>query len=317
MNCRFKDNMFTNKTASAFTLIEVIMAVTIIGVVTTTIMVVMNRCIEAVIDNRTRMQAFELARENMENLLALETVTDTAEFGVSEINPDIQWETVVEPFTEPVNSEMWLQAVCSASYTDSKGIEQEIELTHWLTKVPANIQKMILAQREKELELMDKYGEPGSYSNEQIEDFALEMDISVRESRLLLDNMSMYQAAKVVALAEKTGLTLAEAIKAMNMSPDEVPEYIFGITGISPGKIPEIIDEIDNEVPPEAFPPPDNVMGPEPDDFPEPETPEPDIVDPPVEPQDTSGFCAKYGLPPDCESWPLEKLLKALLELRQ
>ena len=192
------------KAAPAFTLMEVIVAVTIIGVIAATVLTVMNRCLEAAIDNRTRMQAFELARENMEKLLALNSVSDQAEFGTSEKNPDIQWTSIVETFTEPASSEMWVQAVCSATYIDSKGAEQSIELTHWLSEVPGNIQKMILAQRQKELELMDKYGKPGSYSDEQIEEFAVEMDISVRDAKLLLDNMTMFEAAIVGDVTQKT-----------------------------------------------------------------------------------------------------------------
>ena len=66
MNYRSKKNPFYSRTdESAFTLIEVVMAVTIIAVTVTTVLTVMNRCLEAAIDNRTRMQAFELARENM------------------------------------------------------------------------------------------------------------------------------------------------------------------------------------------------------------------------------------------------------------
>lgn len=159
MNYRSKKNPFYRRTDdSAFTLIEVVMAVTIITVTVTTVLTVMNRCLEAAIDNRTRMQAFELARENMEKLLALNSVSDQAEFGTSEKNPDIQWTSIVEPFTEPASSKMWVQAVCSATYIDSKGAEQSIELTHWLSEVPKNIQRAIIAQKELELELIAIYG---------------------------------------------------------------------------------------------------------------------------------------------------------------
>ena len=208
MNYRSKKNPFYRRTDnSAFTLIEVVMAVTIITVTFATVLTVMNRCLEAAIDNRTRMQAFELARENMEKLLALDSVSDQAEFGTSEKNPDIQWTSVVETFTEPADSEMWVQAVCSATYTDSKGAEQSIELNHWLSEVPKNIQKMITAQKEKELELMEMYG----------------------------------------------------------------------------------VDKFGEPVPPEPI----------------------DPCNPP-EPLETSDFCERYGLPPDCESWSIPDLMQAI-----
>jgi type II secretory pathway pseudopilin PulG len=223
MNYRSKKNPFYRRTDdSAFTLIEVVMAVTIITVTVATVLTVMNRCLEAAIDNRTRMQAFELARENMEKLLALDSVSDQAEFGISEKNPDIQWTSVVETFTEPADSEMWVRAVCSATYTDSKGQEQSIELNHWLSEVPKNIQKMITAQKEKELELMemygiDKFGEP--------------------------------------------------------VQPEDSPELER-----------KPIDPCDPSKPPE--------------------TP-------------YSEWCVSYGLPPDCETWPIDQLLRALGEARK
>lgn len=304
MNYRSKKNPFYRRIDdSAFTLIEVVMAVTIITVMVATVLTVMNRCLEAAIDNRTKMQAFELARENMENLLALNSVSDQAEFGTSEKNPDIQWTTVVETFDEPTDSEMWVQAVCSATYVDSKGEEQSIELTHWLSEVPKNIQKLILAQRQKELELMDEFGIPGSYSDEQIAEFAVDMDISVRDATMLLENMTMLEAAKVIALAQKTGLTLDEAIKALNMSPDKISDFIFSMTGIPASEIPIILDEVDKI--PDVFPDPEPVIEPEPV---EPEGPEE---------TEYSDWCVSYGLPPDCETWPIDKLLQALLKAKE
>jgi hypothetical protein len=115
---------------------------------------------------------------------------------------------------------MWAQAVCSATYIDSKGAEQSIELTHWLSEVPKNIQNMIIAQKEKEFELMAMYG----------------------------------------------------------------------------------IDKFGEPVQPDDFPPPDTAIEPES------ETLEQDYA---------SDFCERYGLPPDCESWPFDKLFQALLDLRK
>jgi len=127
--------------------------------------VVLNRSIEAVIDSRVRMQAFELARRNMEELLASDSVTDTAEFGVCELNDDIEWETVVEPFDEPVKSKMWIRAICSASFTDRYGERQRIELTHWLTPLSKTQERLILNQRKRQQEALDK-GEGNPFGND-------------------------------------------------------------------------------------------------------------------------------------------------------
>ena len=121
MNCNSEKKLLRKAGLyPGFTLIEAAVAVSILTVIVSTVMVVMNRCVEAVIDSKIRMQAFEIARNNMEELLSADSVRETAEFGISEENPNIQWETLIETFNEPINSEMWIRAVCSASYTDTK-----------------------------------------------------------------------------------------------------------------------------------------------------------------------------------------------------
>jgi type II secretory pathway pseudopilin PulG len=144
------------KNHRAFTLIEAVMAVAILAAITTSVLVVMNRCITAAIDIRTKTRAFELARENMEKLLASETLSDMAEFGFSEQYPDIEWQTTVESFYEPVTSRMWTQAVCSAKYFDSDNQQQTVELTHWLTDLTKQQVLKILDQQLREAEYMDQ-----------------------------------------------------------------------------------------------------------------------------------------------------------------
>ena len=154
-----KIKLNAKKHRKAFTLMEVVMAVMIIGVIITSVMTVMNQCIAAAIDSRTHMQAFEIVRNNMETLLAENKLAEKTEFGVSETNPDIQWETLIETFIEPVTSSMWLQAACSATYTDQNGEFQTVELKHWLSEVPPALQKKIKEQDKKERELMQQYAD--------------------------------------------------------------------------------------------------------------------------------------------------------------
>ena len=105
----------------------------------------MNRYVDSVIDLQLRQEAFELARGNMEQLLAETKLSDIVEFGDSETNPDIEWQTFVEPFYEPITNQMWVRAVCSAGFTDSKGEFENIELEHWITNLNAAQVKQILA----------------------------------------------------------------------------------------------------------------------------------------------------------------------------
>ncbi len=155
MNYR-SDTIRCSSTRAGFTFVEVVAALAILGVLTGSVLVVLNRSVEAVIDGRSRMQAFERARRNMEELLSSNSVTDKAEFGPDELNEDIEWETVVESFNEPVNSKMWIRATCSASFTDRHGERQRVELTHWLTQLSKTQERQILDQQRRQQEFLDQ-----------------------------------------------------------------------------------------------------------------------------------------------------------------
>ncbi len=133
-----------------FTLVEVVAAMMLLAILLSSVLVLMNRYTGAVIDMHLRQQAFELARANMEQLLSEPKLSDVSEYGTSDANPDLEWETLVEPFYEPVTERMWIRAVCSASFLDSKGEPQDVELEHWMTNLTAAQVKQILAQRKVE-----------------------------------------------------------------------------------------------------------------------------------------------------------------------
>ncbi len=118
---------------AGFTLVESMAAVTLLAFIGASVWVVVDRCMMSAADSTQRMRAFEIARENMEKLLGLASVTEMTEYGISEEFQDIRWQTTVETFYEPVTSRIWVQAVCSTEYTDSAGEDQAVELTHWLT----------------------------------------------------------------------------------------------------------------------------------------------------------------------------------------
>ena len=152
-----KNILIRRKNRPAFTLIEVVTAIAILAAIITSVLVVMDRAIAATIDTELKMQAFELARENMEILLASNTISDMVEFGADEMNPNLEYRTVVESFSEPVTSQMWVRAVCSASYTDSSGETQTIELTHWLNSLTSTQIKQINEQKQREQEYLDQF----------------------------------------------------------------------------------------------------------------------------------------------------------------
>jgi type II secretory pathway pseudopilin PulG len=135
----------------AFSLAETVAAVMILAFISTSVLIVINRYMASAADSILRMQAFEVARKNMEELLTSDSVEESVEYGTSEMYPDIEWETVVESFYVPLDAKMWIQAICSAEYTDSEDQVQTVELTHWLTDVSKAELLKILAQREEEL----------------------------------------------------------------------------------------------------------------------------------------------------------------------
>lgn len=138
----------------AFTLAETVAALIILASVCMSLLIVINRYMASAVDSVMRMQAFEVARKNMEELLTSDLVEESVEYGNSERYPDIQWETVVESFSEPLTTKMWIQAICSAEYTDSEGEVRKIELTHWLTDLTKAQTQQILARQEEEQEQM-------------------------------------------------------------------------------------------------------------------------------------------------------------------
>jgi type II secretory pathway pseudopilin PulG len=119
--------------AGAFTLLEVITSLAILALASSSVLLVIQRCVATAANSAFQTVAFEMARENMEKLLASEPLSEQVEYGTSERYPNITWRTVVEAFSEPVAGQMWLRAVCSAEYTDATGQTQTVQLVHWIT----------------------------------------------------------------------------------------------------------------------------------------------------------------------------------------
>lgn len=133
-----------------FTLLEVIAALAILGLAASSVLVVIDRCVSAAADSALRMEAFGLARENLEKILARDSVDEMVEYGTSERYSDVSWQTVIEGFPEPVTGQMWVRAVCSAEYVDSMGQTQRIELTHWITQLTDQQAGQLVGQQDLE-----------------------------------------------------------------------------------------------------------------------------------------------------------------------
>lgn len=113
----------------------------------------------SVMNLTARYHAFEVARENMEKLLVAREVSEMVEFGYSEKYPDIEWQTTVESFYEPVTNRMWIRAVCSAEYTDANDVLQTVELTNWLTDLTEEQLLQMAEDRQQQEDLLAAEGQ--------------------------------------------------------------------------------------------------------------------------------------------------------------
>jgi prepilin-type N-terminal cleavage/methylation domain-containing protein len=163
MKCHSDNNLFGRR--SAFTLPEVMAAVVILGLICSSTFVVVTRAMASAADSAMRMNAFHVVRDNMEMLLSQDSVAEMTDSGYSERYPEIDWETTVESFTEPLNSRMWIQATCKAVYLDSEGEEQTIELTHWVT----GLSDQQIDQMNREQEKLREYLSDKGYDPREID----------------------------------------------------------------------------------------------------------------------------------------------------
>ena len=184
----------------AFTLIEVMAALSILALICSSVLVVINRCVVSGADSALRMQAFEVARENMERLLALQSVEEMVEYGDSDIYPEITWQTVVETFYEPITSRMWLRGVCSGQYIDSEGREQTVELAHWLTDLTKNQLLDVMSREDEEGQLaaqliatIEEAAEYAGVDVETIEGWLENGLLKTREGFFVRMNLDIYQ----------------------------------------------------------------------------------------------------------------------------
>jgi type II secretory pathway pseudopilin PulG len=182
----------------AFTLAETVASLVILAFICTSVLVVINRSMASAVDSISRMQAFEVARRNMEELLTSDSVEESVEYGTSEMYPDIQWETVVESFYVPLDTKMWIQAICSAEYTDSEGQVQTVELTHWLTDVSKAELLQILAQQEEEsadqiIEMLEEAAQYADVDEQTIQQWIDNGMLLTEDGKFVMSQLDLYR----------------------------------------------------------------------------------------------------------------------------
>jgi len=191
-----------NTRNKAFSLVEILTALAILALISSSVLVVVNRCIASTANAGLQMHAFEVARENMENLLASDSVEEGVEYGNSDKYPEVAWQTVVETFYEPITSRMWIRGISSAQYMDTEGQEQNVELTHWLTDVTKEQLLQIMKQEEDENEqlaeqLIATIEEAAQYAGvdiETIEQWVENGMLTTEDGSFIKSNLDLYES---------------------------------------------------------------------------------------------------------------------------
>lgn len=199
MSCRSNSNRSSTK-EKAFSLLEVLTALAILALISSSVLIVIDRCVASASNSMLRMRAFEVARENMEKLLSSISVKESVEYGQSDQYPDITWETVVEPFYEPITARMWIRGVCSAKYNDPNGQEQTIELEHWLTDLTKEQLLQIMKRDEEETdvsgELIETLEEAAEYAGvdpETIQQWLENGLLTTEDGAFVKSNLDVYK----------------------------------------------------------------------------------------------------------------------------
>jgi len=214
-------------TRKAFSLVEVMTALFILGLLSSGVLLVVSRCVASAADSVLRMHAFEIARENMEKLLASNSVKETAEYGTSDEYPEIKWQTVVETFYEPVTNRMWVRAVCSAEYQDMQGQAQTIELTHWLTDVTKDQLLQIMKQQEQHdqqlladqiIETIEEAAQYAGVNEETVEQWLNDGMLTTENGSFVKNNLDVYKRSTGKPTDEQKKLQAASQAELLQLS---------------------------------------------------------------------------------------------------
>jgi len=185
----------------AFTLVETTTALIILALCMLGVVMVVDNCISSATDSGLKMHAFEIARENMEELLTADSLEESVEHGESEKYPGISWTTTVETFYEPITSRMWIRGVCEADYKDVAGEDQSVELTHWLTDL-SKAQLVELAKQDEQEkqalsdQLLDNFEDAAEYAGVDVETLEKWVDngmVVTDEGQFVKQNIDLYR----------------------------------------------------------------------------------------------------------------------------
>jgi len=162
---------FSNYSRGGFTLIEALTALVIVGFICGTVLVVINDSVDSIADQSSRLEAIEVARENMEAMTSQSVLQESVETGMSDIYPDIEWTKSVEVVEFPGGSRMWMKAVSSANFYNSANELEEVKFENWLAPLTEQQQKLVLKDRQSEQQYLSELeAEQAAEEEELMED---------------------------------------------------------------------------------------------------------------------------------------------------
>jgi prepilin-type N-terminal cleavage/methylation domain-containing protein len=236
--------------STGFTLVETIVALIILAILSSGVLVIINRCVASATNSTLRMHAFEVARENMERLLALSSLKENVEYGSSDKYPNVTWQTVVETFYEPLTNRMWVRAVCSSEFEDTQGQAQTVELTHWLTNITEQQLMKIMEEKrgtEEEFladdEVIETIEEAAEYAGVDVETIEQWIDngmLTAEDGAFIKTNLDLYRDSDGKPSDEQKNLQIG-SIKDMLEQTDQ--EYDLDEQDQSEEK--DSLDEVD------------------------------------------------------------------------
>jgi prepilin-type N-terminal cleavage/methylation domain-containing protein len=195
--------------APGFTLLEVVTALGILGLVSSSVLLVINRCMTAASNAALRMEAFQLVQESLEKVLVSESVSESVAYGTSEVYPDISWQTVIEAFPEPATGKMWVRAVCSADYADAAGEKQTVKLEHWLAELTDQQADQLTSQEDLDQlaaeQLLDTVEDAAAYAgvkSEVIEEWVEKGLATTDDGSFIKYNLDLFMQSKGDPTAE-------------------------------------------------------------------------------------------------------------------
>ena len=218
------------------------MALGVLALTSSSVLIVIDRCVASAAASALKMQAFEVARENMERLLASSSVKESVEYGESDIYPAISWQTTVETFYEPITERMWLRGVCVTQYSDPNGNEQSVELTHWLTDLSKE-QLLEMMKQDDEgqtdiadqlLESVEEAAEYAGVDVETIEQWLENGLLTAEDGFFIKSNLDLYQQNNGNPSAEDKNKQIKSKAELRNPSGQGIGGQAGGNGAIDP-----------------------------------------------------------------------------------